>query len=1154
MNITEKILILDGAMGTLIQSQNLTPDDFGGYVGCNDYLNITRADVIEQIHAQYFDAGADIVSTNTFNANAVSLADYGLQDQVYRINYEAVRIARRAASGVPGRYIAGSVGPTSKSLSMSPRVEEPAFRSITFEELAQAYAEQIRGLIDAGVDVILLETVFDTLNAKAAIFAVREILASDIDIMVSGTITDQSGRTLSGQTIEAFYESVKHGRLLTIGLNCAFGARQLKSYVGRLARIAECGISAHPNAGLPNVMGGYDESAQQMALIIEEYLRDGMINIIGGCCGTTPEHIREIAKIRDRYCPREIIEQSRVTTLSGLEPLYITRDLNFVNVGERSNVAGSAKFARLIREQKFQQALDVVIEQVEAGASIIDVCMDAPMIEAGEAMTQFLNLMASEPDISRLPVMIDSSSWEVLEAGLRTQQGKAVVNSISLKEGETEFLRRARLIRNYGAAAVVMLFDERGQADVFDRKIEVAGRAYNLLISNGFAAEDIIFDPNVLSVATGIAEHDGYGLDFIRACEWIKANCPGVKISGGVSNLSFSFRGNNMIREAMHSVFLYHAIAAGMDMGIVNPAMLQIYDEITNDLRELVEDVVMNRVDGATERLIEYAAQVVEKKSGDTESQVHEELPTDEKIVAALVRGSTATIESDVLRAYETHGSALEVIDQVLMVGMSKVGELFSTGKMFLPQVVKSARVMKQAVKVLEPYILVSKTEQQNDKTIVFATVRGDVHDIGKNIVSIVLQCNGYKVIDLGVMVPPEAILQAVREYNPRIVALSGLITPSLEQMRVMAELFQNEGLDIPICVGGATTSALHTAVKIAPSYDTGLVAHSGDASAAVNLVNSILGNKDFMREYKDKQQKIREKYEAQQVVITPLAKARQMAPKQDFSALIKPRCVGKQVFKKYSLAKIATRIDWNYLFAEWGIAGRYPDIFDHPTKGVEARRLWDDAQEMLERVIAGNLVEANAVLAIVPARGVDDDILVGECECCTVRLPQLRNQTTHYRSLADYVAPSGDYIVPFALGVNNNANFEDDYQQMMSQILCDRMAEAFAEEISEIIRIELWGFENEGLRVGVGYPTAPEHSVKQQIFELLDVENEIPLRITDNYVMQPTSAVSGLIFAHPEAEFFSVGIIGEDQIEDYAKRSGLSQEKIKVNIPNNVR
>lgn len=1163
--LKERILILDGGLGTLIQARGLQAIDYEGHVGCNDWLVMSRPDVIEEIHAAYFEAGADIVSTDTFNATAISLRDFGLQERAYDINKKAAELARKVAARYETpqrpRYVAGSVGPTNRSASMSPDVNDPGLRNVTFDDLAAAYADQIRGLVDGGSDLILVETVFDTLNCKAALFALREILGNrDIPVMVSGTITDASGRVLSGQTIEAFYASVEHAGLLSVGLNCAFGAQQLVPYLERLGRVSKTAVSAHPNAGLPNVMGGYDETARQMADIIEErYLGPGLVNIIGGCCGTTPEHIRCLAKTlgKGNYRPRAYRADSGnngATVLAGLEVLHIQsgEEAGFVNVGERTNVAGSAKFARLIREKNYTEALAVAAEQVEGGAQVIDVCMDAPMIDAAEAMTHFLNLMASEPDIARLPVMIDSSDWSVIEAGLKVTQGKSVVNSISLKEGEAVFLERARKIRDYGAAAVVMLFDETGQADTYQRKIEVAGRAYGLLTGAGFPATDLIFDPNVLAVATGMEEHDDYGRAFIEACRWIRANCPGAKISGGVSNLSFSFRGNNPVREAMHSVFLYHAVRAGMDMGIVNPSMLQIYDQIDPELRHLAEDVVLNLRRDAGERLVAYAStHTGEKGSAIVKGEDWRTGKTvEERVIYALVKGITTDIEADVLEVYHQKGSALEVIDRVLMAGMGQVGELFGAGKMFLPQVVKSARVMKQAVAVLEPYIKEGESGEQGLKLLA-ATVKGDVHDIGKNIVSVVLACNGYQIVDLGVMVPPEQIVEAVLKEKPEVIILSGLITPSLEEMRVVAEQCERAGLRIPICVGGATTSELHTAVKIAPSY-TGLVGHSTDASGCAKLVNRILKEPGFVREYQDKQAAIRLKYEELNSgrELRSLPDAREHRLQLDFSA-VSPRDTGRRVFHRYPLEKIAERIDWTYFFAQWDLRGRYPEIFEHPERGEEARALYADARSLLERLIASGDIRADAVTQTFAARSEGDDIWLTLPDGKEQRWACLRSQnpgTPQNLSLADFVAPekkAGDVVTLFALGVNCTFRGDSDYEHIMVRILCDRLAEAFAVELTELM---------EGhLRVAVGYPSMPDHSWKRQLFDLLEVEREIPLRLTENYMMEPTAAVSGMIFNHPQAHYFSVGVVDDEQLNDYAERTGCEVEELRRLMPNNV-
>lgn len=1168
-----RILILDGGLGTLIQARGLSAEDFSGLEGCNDILVVTRPDVISEIHVSYLEAGADIISTNSFNATSIALADYDISHRAYEINRAAASLARSAADmySTPERprFVAGSIGPTNRSASLSPDVSNPALRNITFDQLVEAYAEQIRGLKDGGADVILVETVFDTLNCKAAIFALRETLAdAEMPLMISGTVTDASGRVLSGQTVEAFYASVSHANPISVGLNCAFGAAQLMPYIERMGRVAaSCAVTAHPNAGLPNVMGGYDQDAILMTGLVEEYLRRGLLNIVGGCCGTTPDHIRAIAQVAAKYQPRAVAltTNSEVTVLSGLEPLCINKELGFVNVGERANVAGSAKFARLIREGSYAEALAVAQEQVDGGAQILDVCMDAPMIDAPQAMTQFLNLVASEPDIARIPLMIDSSDWAALEAGLKVAQGKSVVNSISLKEGEEAMLVKARLVQRYGAAAVVMLFDERGQADSYARKIEIAERAYRLLTENGFLSTDIIFDPNILAVSTGIPEHDNYGVDFIEACRWIKANCPGAKVSGGVSNLSFSFRGNNHVREAMHSVFLYHAMQAGMDMAIVNPSMLQIYSEIEPELLELAEDVVLNRRSDAGERMTAYASTHLAAGQGDMPEtkDVWREQEPELRVVHALVKGLTTHIEQDTMECYERSGSALEVIDRVLMVGMSQVGELFGSGKMFLPQVVKSARVMKQAVAVIEPFIKDGASAESGVKLLI-ATVKGDVHDIGKNIVSVVLACNGYKIIDLGVMTPVEKIVETARAEQVNVVLLSGLITPSLEEMRIVAAEFERAGLRIPIAVGGATTSELHTAVKIAPSY-SGLVAHSSDASGCARLVGRILKEPTFEAEYKAKQQQVRDNYMAlnSNREFMPLAAARDIALKLDFNKIIAPRRTGKIVLRDYPLEKLVKRIDWSFFFIQWEIAGRYPEIFDHPTKGEQARTLYNDAQQLLARMIRSRTAKADAVLAIVSARSEGDDIVLGggcghgSCSCSEVRLAQLRTQDpkqTTSRSLADYVASDvQDYLAPFALGVNCTFEGDSDYENIMARILCDRLAEAFAEEISALLRQEYWGFDHSGARVAIGYPSAPDHTAKKHIFNMLNVSDEIPLKLTDNYVMQPTAAVSGIVFAHPEAQFFNIGIITDEQLADYSRRSDVSVDDLKRMMPNNI-
>ncbi|MEG1955419.1 MAG: methionine synthase, partial [Mucinivorans sp.] len=970
---------------------------------------------------------------------------------------------------------------------------------VSFDELAAAYATQIDGLIQGGVDIILLETFFDTLNAKAAIYALRHtLLQRDFPLMISCTL-ENSGRTLSGQSIEAFYHSIIHGKPISVGLNCGFGAQQLRPFVERLARVATCAVSAHPNAGLPNLMGGYDESGEQMASVMEGYMQSGLLNIVGGCCGTGPDYIRALRAVVGRYKEREIVPQSYVTTLAGLEPLYITPENNFVNIGERSNVAGSAKFARLISTDCFDEALSVAIEQVESGAQVVDVCMDAPMIDAQTAMRDFLILMGSEPRVARQPVMIDSSDWDVLEQGLKTQQGKPIVNSISLKEGEREFLRRATLLRDYGAAAVVMLFDEQGQAESYERKIEVAARGYKLLVNSGFPPQDIVFDPNILAIATGMKEHTNYAVDFIRATEWIKHNCPHAKVSGGVSNLSFAFRGNNAVREAMHSVFLYHAIAAGMDMGIVNPAMLQIYDQIEPELSVAVTDVIFARNLGpASDFLLSYQQKVVHGQS----EQNHKETTPTERMAQALMGGSSTTLEADTELCLAQYGSALEVIDKVLMPTMGHIGELFGQGKMFLPQVVKSARVMKQIV-ALMPLAPAKDKQSSGGKRVVLATVKGDVHDIGKNIVGIVLECNGFQVIDLGVMVPVERIVEAVAEHEPVAVVLSGLITPSLEQMRVVATEFEKLALRVPICVGGATTSALHTAVAIAPLYG-GLVAHSSDAAGCSRLLGNICaGGVTFEHQYKAEQKIMRQKYEQQKATVQTLEYARQRAPHHEIHP--KSPHIGKQVLLDYPLSKLIERIDWNYFFLEWDLRGRYPEILSHPTKGAHAQELFDDAQAMLKELKAS----ARAVYAIVKAHAQQEDIVVGDCNCCRFTLHVGRNLTTTFDSLADYVAPKDGYLSLFALTVENQGLYQDDYGKLLSQILCDRLASAFADELRDMVSEQ---FGCPVFQAGIGYPIVPNHELKAHVFDYLAVTPTIGITLSETFSMSPTSSVCGIM------------------------------------------
>lgn len=1195
--LRERIMVLDGGLGTMVQGERLTEEDFRGELfsdwpvplaGCNDVLALTRPDVIRRIHEAYLIAGADIVSTDSFNATSVSLADYGLEGHVYEINRAAAEVARAAADEATERnpskprYVAGSMGPTSKTASMSADVGDPAAREVTFDDLVVAYAEQVRGLVDGGVDMLLVETIFDTLNAKAAVYAIEkecERCGRRIPVMLSGTLADASGRTLSGQTVEAFYASLTHARPLSIGLNCAYGARQLRPYLARLAAVAEMPVSAHPNAGLPNLMGCYDETPETMAAEIEEYLKEGLINIIGGCCGTTPAHIAAIARLAAKYPPRRIPEARHITVLSGLEPLSITPETNFVNVGERTNVAGSAKFARLIRERKWDEAADIARGQVEAGAQIVDVCMDDGLIDGPEAMTRFLNLAVAEPEIARVPFMIDSSSWETLVAGLKCTQGKSIVNSISLKEGEEEFVRRAREIRALGAAVVVMLFDERGQADTYERKIEVARHAYDILTGIGFPPEDVVFDPNVLSVATGIEEHNAYGVDFIEAVRWIKQNLPYAKVSGGVSNLSFAFRGNNTVREAMHSVFLYHAIAAGMDMGIVNPSMLQVYSDIEPELLELSEDVVLNRRADATERLAAYAERVKGDggRAAEQTEQVWRSGTLEERIAHALIKGVTDFIEEDILQAYNELGSPLAVIDRMLMPAMERIGQLFGEGKMFLPQVVKSARVMKRAVGVLTPYMEQGAGGGKAGK-VVIATVKGDVHDIGKNIVSVVMACNGYEVNDLGVMVDKERIVEEARRTGADAIGLSGLISPSLDEMiKVVVEL-ERCGLRIPVIIGGATTSDLHTAVKIAPNY-SGAVVHSRDASENSAILGRLLGTEGerFVEELREKQFGLRERFEngSSQKLVT-LAEARANRLVKPLADVVRPVRMGREVFNGFPVSEVVPYIDWNFFFPAWGIKGRYPEVLEAPDKGEEARKLFADAQAMLVRIADEKLLMLNAVVGIYPARKEGDDVILtdGERE---VRLAQLRNQEAgreHNLSLADYVADGGDYVGAFALtagiGLREMADEYrregDDYGAIMAKLLADRLTEAFAEVLHIFVRQRMWGYESgersveqvlkgdyQGLRMAFGYPACPDHSLKRDMFDLLDARQATGMAITENYMIDPGESLCGLIFAGKEARYFGVGQIDTQQLEDYARRRGMSEEEIMRLIPHNI-
>jgi len=1196
--LERRILLLDGGFGTMVQGYGLQEEDYRGrrfagwpvqLKGCNDLLALTRPDVVREIHEKYLRAGADIIETDSFNANAVSLADYRLEECAYEISKAAAGIARSAADEFTARnpqkprFVAGSVGPTNRTASMSADVQNPAAREVTFAQLVEAYTDQVRGLVDGGADILLVETVFDTLNAKAALWAIDtlcERLGRAIPVMVSGTLADASGRTLSGQTVEAFAVSVSHANLLSVGLNCAYGAKQLLPYLERLAAVAGTRISAHPNAGLPNVMGGYDETPEMFAGDVGEYMRRGLVNIVGGCCGTTPAHIFELSKISGDYAPRPVPAPKHITTLSGLEPLRIVPEANFINVGERTNVAGSARFARLIREANYEEALSVARAQVDAGAQIVDVCMDDGLIDGPAAMRTFLNLMASEPEIARVPVMIDSSKWEVLQAGLEVTQGKSVVNSISLKEGEAEFLRRAAEIHRFGASAVVMLFDERGQADTFERKAEVAERAYKLLTDNGFPPEDIIFDPNVLAVATGIAEHDGYAKAFIDATRWIKEHLPHAKVSGGVSNLSFAFRGNNTVREAMHSAFLYHAIRAGMDMGIVNPQMLKVYSQIEPELLCRVEDVILCRRADAAERVTPRCAGVQQTAQAQPQAPDAWRAGTlGERIAHAMLKGVADYVEQDALEGYEALGSPMAVIDTLLMPAMEQVGTLFGEGKMFLPQVVKTARVMKRAVAALTPYIEQgSAANAHNSGKVLIATVKGDVHDIGKNIVAVVMACNGYEIRDLGVMVEPERIVEEAVAWGAQCICLSGLITPSLDEMARVCEELERRGLRIPVIIGGATTSDLHTAVKIAPVY-SGVAVHSANASRNSQILAQLLGPDGDL--YADKvkadQQVLREEYarRLRERDLIPIAEARAARRGAAQHEPVVPLHTGRMVFPDFDVADAEPYIDWSFFFAAWGLKGRYPEILDHPEKGAEARKVFADAQALLARIRDERLLTLQGVAGIFPARSEGDDILVTDAKGREKRLPMLRNQTRGEEnlSLADFIAPDGDWIGCFALtaGIGLKELAEkfraggDDYSAIMAKLLADRLTEAFAEAVHAFMRREMWGYETgtpptpeqavrgqyRGRRMAFGYPASPDHSLKREVFDLLAVEVTTGMRLTENWMIDPGEALCGLMFS--DADYFSVGTIGAEQLLDYARRRGMEAETVKKIIPNNV-
>ena len=1214
--LEHRVLVLDGAMGTMIQNYKLTERDFRGerfknhpvdLKGNNDLLSLTRPDIIKAIHEEYLKAGADIIETNTFNGTSISLADYEMENLAYVINFESAKLAKEAAdkftkeNPAKPRYVAGSMGPTNKTASMSPDVNDPGFRAVSFDDLVVAYSEQINGLLDGGADILMVETIFDTLNAKAALFAIDQILEkrglNDFPVMVSGTITDKSGRTLSGQTLEAFLNSVSHIKLLSIGLNCAFGAHDLRPYVEELSEKSPFYISAHPNAGLPNELGEYDESAHKMSLQIKEYLDNQYVNIIGGCCGTTPEHIREIAKLAAQAHTHPVKPKTPKTRLSGLEALSIDTQNNFVNIGERTNVAGSRKFARLIREEKYEEALSIARQQVEAGAQVIDVNMDDAMLDAEKEMVKFLHLLMSEPDIAKVPVMIDSSKWSVIEAGLKCLQGKAIVNSISLKEGEEAFIEHAKKIKRYGAATIVMAFDEQGQASSYERRIEICKRSYDILTQKvDFPPEDIIFDPNILTVATGMEEHNNYAVDFINTVKWIKENLPYAKVSGGISNLSFSFRGNNMVREAMHSAFLYHAIKAGMDMGIVNAGMLQIYDEIPKELLIRVEDVILNRRADATERLIEYAGSIQQEGKTQKTQDDWRTKPVNERLKHALIKGITEHIEEDVEEARKNYHLALEVIEGPLMDSMNIVGDLFGSGKMFLPQVVKSARVMKKAVAVLLPYIEQEKLTSASSSAgkVLLATVKGDVHDIGKNIVGVVMQCNNFEVIDLGVMVPTEKILEVAEQENVDLVGLSGLITPSLEEMVHVAKEMKRRGMNIPLLIGGATTSKLHTAVKIAPNYD-GSVVHVIDASKSVGVSANLISKEvkeRFIDEVNKEYEEIRQKHEEKTSKPVSFEFAKEHKFKIDWKKedIVKPQFTGTKVFEDYPLDEIAKFIDWTFFFHAWDIKGKYPAIFEHPEKGTEAKKLYDDGKAMLQRIIDEKRLQAKAVIGFYPANSTGESVelykdenrseLIGTFHHLRQQSEKFLNSKKDYLlSLADFIAPKergiidyqGGFAVTAGIGIEKWVKkYEaenDDYNAIMMKVLADRLAEAFAELMHYRVRTEFWGYAADeklsmeeivkekyrGIRPAIGYPACPEHSEKQVLFELMQVAQKTEISLTESFAMYPAASVSGFYFAHPQAKYFNVGKIGKDQLEDYAKRKGISLELAERYLSTNL-
>lgn len=1213
--LKERVLVLDGAMGTMIQRYKLEEKDYRGerfkhhpsdLKGNNDLLSITRPDVIREIHEAYLEAGSDIIETNTFNATSISQADYNTEAAVYDINYQSALIAAEAAALYTARepskprFVAGSIGPTNKTTSLSPDVNDPGYRATSFDEMKEAYYQQVEGLVDGGADLLMVETIFDTLNAKAALMGIEEFLADKglrMPVMVSGTITDASGRTLSGQTLEAFMLSLDHVELLSIGLNCSLGAKEIRPYLHEMSDKSAHFVSVHPNAGLPNQFGEYDETPEEMSVLIKDFIDSGFVNIVGGCCGTTPEHIRAFAKLTERAQTRRAPVPAQGLKLSGLEALTAYDGSNFINIGERCNVAGSRKFARLIREKKYEETLEIARHQVEDGAQILDINVDDAMLDAEYEMVKFLNLLLAEPDISRVPLMVDSSKFSVLEAGLKCIQGKAVVNSISLKEGEAAFLDQARKIHGYGAALVVMAFDEKGQADSFERRIEICQRAYKLLTEKvNFPAQDIIFDPNVLSIGTGIEEHNNYAVDFINTTRWIKDNLPHARVSGGISNLSFSFRGNNTVREAIHSVFLYHAIKAGLDMGIVNPGLLQVYDEIPDELLMLTEDLVLNRRADATERLIDFSATLSDEVKNEKVRDAWRENTVEERLKHSLIKGITEFIESDALEAHEKIGLGLKVIEGPLMDGMNVVGDLFGEGKMFLPQVVKSARVMKKAVAVLLPFIEEEKASGKGGENlsagkILMATVKGDVHDIGKNIVGVVLGCNNYEVIDLGVMVPTEKILDEAERINADIIGLSGLITPSLEEMITVAAEMERRKMKQSLLIGGATTSKIHTAVKIEPSYGKPVI-HVKDASKSVAVVSALLSadkREPYVAEIRKDYESLRNDYAgaARNIDYISLGEARRngLQTKWEKANILIPNQTGIQTLLDYPMEKIAEYINWIFFFVTWELRGKFPDILKDAKYGKEASKLYDDALKMLEKIISEKWLTANGVFGIFPSNASKDDLLVYRDETRSEiisRFTNLRNQTKKEKlpnlCLSDFVAPldSGipDYLGAFAvttgIGIEEKIKeFEadhDDYSAIMLKALADRLAEAFTELLHVEIRKNYWAYapgedlsmedlfleKYSGIRPAHGYPACPEHSEKEVLFNLLQAE-KYGIELTESFSMNPAASVSGLIFANPISKYFFVGKIGRDQVEDYAKRKGLAVSKVESLLASNL-